>query len=120
MLDAILVVFNREFGSKDTFVNEILTGMRARGRTYKEWMTPTTPLKVLVHPKAKDPATFTAQAMVQFRTMGITFSAKNLEYATFDGNNNVFGSVVTHWSDGNSAGSTSKQKPKRWWEFWKD
>jgi DNA-binding transcriptional regulator PaaX len=51
MLDGILIFFTKNFPSKETFVRSILTRMTARGRTYKEWMTPRTPMRILVHPK---------------------------------------------------------------------
>ena len=98
MLDAILIIFNRDFTPKDTFVNSILTRMNARGRPYKEWMSANTPLKVLVHPDAQNPMTFLAQAALQFRMMGIAFSVDNVEQATFDGSDGISGTVVSHWS----------------------
>ncbi len=98
MLDAILIVFNRDFAPKDTFVNSILTRMNARGRPYKDWMKPHTPLKVIVHPDAQNPTSFLAQAMVQFRLMGVAFSFDNVEQATFDGSDGTRGTVVSHWS----------------------
>lgn len=98
MLDGILIVFTRDFEPKDVFVTSILTKMKARGRTYKEWMSDKTPVKILVHPRAQDPMTVIAQAMVQFRMMGIPFSAPNVEQATFEGSQGISGTIITHWS----------------------
>jgi hypothetical protein len=98
MLDGILIIFTREFQPKDTFVTSILTTMKARGRTYKEWMTEKTPVKILVNPDAQNAYTFLAAAMIQFRMMGITFSADRVEHATFQGSHGISGTVVTHWS----------------------
>ena len=97
-LDGILVIFNREFEPKGTFVNSILTRMEARGRPYKEWMTPSTPVRILIHPDAQNPATIAAQAAVQFRKLGIPFSLDRLEHATFEGSYGISGAIATHWS----------------------
>jgi len=98
MLDAVLIIFNREFAPKEKFVNSILTRMNARGRPYKDSMTPHTPLKVVVHPDAQNPTSFLAQAMMHFRLMGVAFSVDNVEHATFDGSDGICGTVITHWS----------------------
>ena len=98
ILDGILIIFTRDFEPKSTFINSVLTKMKARGRPYVEWMTEKTSMQVLVSPKAQDPMTFLANAAVQFRTMGIAFSLENVEHATFEGSDGVSGTVVTHWS----------------------
>jgi hypothetical protein len=97
-LDGILIIFTKDFEPKGTFVNSILTKMTAHNKSYKEWMKENTPVKIFVHPQAQNPNTFLALAMVQFKTMGIEFSAENLEQATFEGSEGISGTVVTHWS----------------------
>lgn len=98
MLEGILILFSRDFSPKETFVNSILTRMNARGRPYKEWMKANTPVKVVVHPNAQEPAAFLAQAAVQFRLMGVPLSAEKIEYATFEGSDGIRGTVVSQWS----------------------
>lgn len=98
MLEGILIIFSREFSPQETFVNSILSRMNAHGRPYKEWMTPNTPVKVVVHSDAQDPTAFLAQAAVQFRRMGVPFSAEKIEYATFEGSHGISGTVVSQWS----------------------
>lgn len=97
-LQGLIIIFTRDFSEKDVFVNSILTKMRARGRPYAEWMTETTPVHILVNPRAQDPSTFAAMAMVQFRRLGINFNVAHLEHATFEGSHGIDGVVLSHWS----------------------
>jgi len=97
-LDGILIFFNNDFNPKDAFINAILTKMKARGRTYREWMTDKTPLGVFIDPDTKDPTMILARAAAQFRSMGISFSADNVEPAPFEGTQGRTGTVVAHWS----------------------
>jgi hypothetical protein len=98
-LDAILILFNREFQPRDQFVNSILTRMNARGHPYRDWMTARTILRTLVVPNAQDPATCTATALVQFRLMlGERANLDHVEVADFEGSAGVSGVVVSHWS----------------------
>lgn len=97
-LDAILIMFNREFSPKEKFVNSILEKMKAKGRPYKEWMSDSTPVRVLVIPNTQDPMKFMPWAIVQFRPLVASFSVDNIRYATFEGSEGISGVVVTHWS----------------------
>ena len=97
-LDGILIIFTKDFEPKYVFIDSILTKMRARGQTYKEWMTADTPVRVLIDPSAQNPMTYIARATVQFQRMGVDFSLENVEHATFEGNQGISGVVVTHWS----------------------
>ena len=99
-LDALIIIFTREFSPKETFVNSILTRMNARGRPYRDWMTEGTPVRILVNPKAQDPMTFTATAMVQFRMLiGDRFDMERLEHATFEGSQGISGVILSHWKN---------------------
>jgi hypothetical protein len=97
-IEGVLIIFTRDFEPKGTFVDSILTKMKARDLTYRDWMSADTPVTILVHPSAQDATVIAAQATVQFRMMGIVFSAEKVESATFEGDDGISGSVVTHWS----------------------
>ncbi|HMY70876.1 MAG TPA: hypothetical protein PLD20_16710 [Blastocatellia bacterium] len=96
-LDGLIIIFTREFSPKEPFVNSILTKMNARGRPYCNWMTNDTPMRTFVNPKAQDPTTFTAMAMVQFRLLIGNFDMNHVECATFESNEGVSGIILSHW-----------------------
>jgi len=96
-LQGILIMFTRDFQPKKPFVDSILTTMKVHGRPYRDWMTRTTPLKVLVHSDAQDERAIGAHAMVYFRGIGIAFAPERVEYATFEGSHGISGAIVTHW-----------------------
>lgn len=99
-LEAMLIIFNRDFSPRETFINSILAKMTARGRPYRDWMTKETPMRVFVNPNAQDPTTFTAAAMAQFRMLiGDRLDLQRLEHATFDGSHGISGVIVTHWKN---------------------
>jgi len=96
-LDALIIIFNRDISPKDTFVDSILTRMQARGRPYSSWMRKNTPMRIIVNPQARNPATFMATAMVQFHMLGIPFNPNRVEYAEFEGGYGVSGVILSHW-----------------------
>ena len=98
-LNAIIIIFNREFSPKETFTNSILSKMIARGRPYSDWMTEKTPLRMLVNANAQDSTTYIAMATVQFRQLiGDQFNMDRLESATFEGSHGIAGVILSHWN----------------------
>lgn len=97
-LTAIVLLFDRDFSPKETFVGSILDKMEARGRTYRKWMTSDTPVLIRIHPRAQDPAAFLATALVELRReLDLAVDLGKLEYATFEGSAGISGVVVTLW-----------------------
>ncbi|HSC77516.1 MAG TPA: HEAT repeat domain-containing protein [Candidatus Acidoferrales bacterium] len=98
-LDAIVIVFNRDFPTRAQFVEEILGGLTTRGRTYRTWMQGNTPVRVLIHPDAQDQMTAAALANVEFRKLlGDRVNLAGVQFGTFEGSQGVVGSVLSHWS----------------------
>lgn len=97
-LTAILLLFDRDFSPRETFIASILDKMEARGRTYRKWMTADTPVLVRIHPRAQDPTAFLATAVVELRReLDLAVDLDKLEYATFEGSAGISGVVVTLW-----------------------
>jgi hypothetical protein len=98
-LDAIVVVFNREFAGQEQFVNEILGQLKTKGRTYREWMRHDTPVLVKAHPKAQDQMTAATMALVEFRRAGLEHAdLRRVQFGTFEGSQGIVGAVLSHWS----------------------
>lgn len=97
-LDAVLIIFSKEFSPKDKFINSILEKMQARGRPYKDWISENTPVRIIVSPNVKDPVSFIPRAIVAFRPIVPLFSVDRIEYAPFEGSEGISGVIVTHWS----------------------
>ena len=98
-LDAVLILFNREFGPKDQIVDSILSRMIARGRPYRQSMTPRTKLSSGVVSDPQNAARYGATAMIQFRMMlGSQADLKKVEVANFQGSDGVYGVILSHWS----------------------
>ena len=99
-LDALVIIFNQEFLQKESFVNEILTGMSVRDKPYKYWLTEETPMKTFVDEKAQDPSFYIMTSFIQFRIMvGNIFNQESIEVATFQGTKEINGVILSHWSD---------------------
>jgi HEAT repeat protein len=97
-LTAILLLFDRDFSPRETFIASILDKMEARGRTYRKWMTSDTPVLVRIHPRAQDPTAFLATAAIELRReLDLDVDLDKLEYATFEGSGGISGVVVTLW-----------------------
>lgn len=98
-LDAIVVVFNRDFPTSHQFVDEILSQLTTRGRTYRHWMREGTPVRVKTHANAQDQMTVAAMALIEFRRMGVNGAdLRRVQFGTFEGSAGVVGSVLSHWS----------------------
>lgn len=97
-LDAIVIVFNRDFPTSGQFAEEILNNLTTRGRTYKSWMRDNTPVRIKVHQKAQDQMTVASIAFVEFRKLiGDKADPGNIQFGTFEGSQGIFGSVLSHW-----------------------
>ena len=98
-LDAILILFNRDFGPKDQIIDSILSRMVARGQPYRRSMTARTKVSSLTVSDPQNPARYMSTAMVQFRMMlGSQADLKKVEVANFQGSDGVFGVIMSHWS----------------------
>lgn len=98
-LDAIVVIFNREFTGQEAFVNEILGQLKTRGRTYREWMQKDTRIRVKSHPDAQDEMTAATMALIEFRKLGVKdANLRRVLTGTFEGSQGVAGTVLSHWS----------------------
>jgi HEAT repeat protein len=97
-LDAIVIVFNRDFPTSGQFVNEILDQLTTRGRTYQSWMHDGTPVRIKFHPNAQDQMTAAAIAMVEFHMLiGERADPEKIQFGTFEGSQGIVGSVLSHW-----------------------
>jgi hypothetical protein len=97
-LDAIVIVFNRDFPTSGQFVDEILSRLTTRGRTYRSWMRDDTPVRIKFNPKAQDEMTVAAMALIEFRKLiGGDADPKRVQFGTFEGNQGIVGSVLSHW-----------------------
>jgi len=98
-LEALLILFNREFSPKQQFVDSILNKMQVRGRSYREWIDVRTPVIVQVRANPQDPATFLATATVEFqKRLNKRIDIEKTEYATFEGSQDTSGVIVTLWN----------------------
>lgn len=85
--------------SRETFVNSILSKMLARGRPYRQWMSASTPVSILVNPSVHDPYQGMAAAVVRFRRLlGGDYSMERMEQADFEGSDGISGIIFSSWS----------------------
>jgi WD40 repeat protein len=97
-LDAIVIIFNRAFPTSEQFAEEILDGMTHRGKTYRSWMRSSTPVRVRSHQNAQDQMAAAAIALVEFRKIiGDLADPGKIQFATFEGSQDINGSVLSHW-----------------------
>jgi hypothetical protein len=97
-LDAIVIVFNRDFPTSGQFTEEILNQLTTRGKTYKSWMRSNTPVRIRIHQNAQDQMTVASIALVEFRKLiGDKANPRNIQFGTFEGSKGIFGSVLSHW-----------------------
>lgn len=98
-LEALLILFSREFAPKERFVNSILDRMEVRGKSYRAWMDARTPVIIDVRAGAQDPAVFLAAAKIAFQTrLNRRIDVAKTEYATFEGSETISGVIVTLWN----------------------
>jgi len=94
----LIILFSRDFEPRETFVNSILDRMQARGRAYRSWMAPDTALRVMTNANAQDPSAIAATGLIGFRSLlGIEPDLDKLEYATFEGSDGIWGSILSLW-----------------------
>jgi len=73
--------------------------MNARGRPYRDWMTPGTQMRTLVKANATNSGTYMATALVEFRILlGERASLDKVEVANFQGSEGVSGVILSNWS----------------------
>ena len=98
-LDALIVIFNKDFVQQKSFMNEILSGMTVRNRTYISWVSDETKVKSFVREDSQNPQVYTAMAFINFHIMlGDKFESSNIEVATFQGTEGIKGVILSHWS----------------------
>ena len=97
----IVILLNRAFSGSGFLKDKILSSTSARGRLYKDWMTPLTPVRVEFVEEAETPAVYMATGLVQFRKMvGDAASLDRIEVASFKATEGVCGVVLSHWKSG--------------------
>lgn len=98
-LEALLILFSRDFAPKERFVDSILDRMEARGKSYRAWMNTQTPVIIDVRSGAQEPAVFLATAKTAFQTrLNRSTDMAMTEYATFEGSEGISGVIVTLWN----------------------
>ena len=98
-LEAVLILFSRDFAPKERFVDSILDKMEVRGRSYRAWMDGRTPVIIDVRASAQEPAVFLATAKIAFQTrLNRRIDVAKTEYATFEGSEAISGVIVTLWN----------------------
>ena len=98
-LDALIVIFNKDFVQQENFMNEILSSMTVRNKPYRSWVSDKTKIKSFVKEDSQNPHVYTAMAFINFQTMlGDKFESSNIEVATFQGTEGIKGVILSHWS----------------------
>ena len=98
-LDALIVLFNKDFVQQKSFMNEILSSMTVRNKAYISWVSDETKVKSFVKEDSQNPQVYTAMAFINFQIMlGDKFESSNIEIATFQGSQGINGVILSHWS----------------------
>ena len=99
-LDALIVLFNKDFVQQKSFMNEILSSMTVRNKAYISWVSAETKVKSFVREDSQNPQVYTPMAFINFQIMlGDKFESSNIEIATFQGTEGIKGVILSHWSD---------------------
>jgi len=99
-LDALLIIFNRDFVQQESLINEILGSMTVRNKPYRSWVSDETKVKSFVKEDSQNPHVYTPMAFIHFQMMlGDKFEASNIEVATFQGTEGIRGVLLSHWSN---------------------
>jgi len=110
-LDALIVIFNKNFVQQESFMNEILSSMTVRNKPYRSWVSDGTKIKSFVKEDSQNPQVYTPMAFINFQTMlGDKFESSNIEVATFQGTQGIKGVILSHWSDKDQKSSVETQK----------
>jgi hypothetical protein len=98
-LDALIVIFNKDFVQQESFMNEILSGLTVRNKPYKSWVSDETKVKTIVKEDSQNPQVYTPMAFSNFQKMlGDKYESSNIEVATFQGTEGINGVLLSHWS----------------------
>jgi len=98
-LDALIVIFNKDFVEQESFMNEILSGLTVRNKPYKSWVSNKTKVKSFVKEDSQNPQVYTPMAFINFQKMlGNKYESSNIEVATFQGTEGIKGVLLSHWS----------------------
>ena len=98
-LDALIVIFNKDFVQQESFMNEILSGLTVRNKPYQSWVSDETKVKSFVKEDSQNPQVYTPIAFINFQEMlGDKYESSNIEVATFMGTEGIKGVVLSHWS----------------------
>lgn len=103
-LDALIILTNRQISPSEE--DSILSELKARGRSYRDWIRPETPICVFAHPGVKDgikrPYFYGAMALRLFQEpLGDRFNIKKVGFNEFKGSSGLVGVVLAHWSERN-------------------
>jgi hypothetical protein len=97
-LDALIVLFNKDFAQQKSFMNEIFSSMTVRNKAYISWISKETKVKSFVKEDSQNPQVYTAMAFINFRIMlGDKFESSNIEIAQFQGSEGIKGVILSHW-----------------------
>jgi len=98
-LDALIVIFNKDFVGEESFMNEILGGLTVRNKPYRSWVSGETKVKSFVREDCQNPLVYTPMAFINFQMMlGAKYDSSNIEVATFQGTEGIEGVLLSHWS----------------------